>query len=128
MNLLKWIFVDYGDHATFLHIRDTLSRFSEIVFIGSKKREEQTAEMVRETMISNWLAVFGAPEILLVDKDKRFIGEICQDFCTGHNIISQTSIPGHHQSLGATERRRAHFRGIIDHIIDKTRRAAKSTF
>ena len=73
--------------------------------------------MARETMISNWLAVFGAPDILVVDKDERFIGEIFQDFCTYHNIVLQTAIPGHRQSLGATERRRAHFRGIIDHII-----------
>ena len=68
-------------------------------------------------MILNWIAVFGTTEILLVGKDKRFTGGIFQDFCADRNIISQTVIPGHHQSLGATERRRAHFRGIIDHII-----------
>ena len=67
--------------------------------------------------ISNRLAVFGAPDILVVGKDKRFTGEIFQDFCTARNITLQTVIPGHHQSLGATERRHAHFRGIIDHII-----------
>ena len=33
-------FVDYGDFATFLRIRDTFSRFSVIVFIGTKKKEE----------------------------------------------------------------------------------------
>ena len=68
-------------------------------------------------MISNWLAVFGTPDILVVDKDKRFVGEIFQDFCTHRNITLQTVIPGHHQSLGATERRHGHFRGILDHII-----------
>ena len=73
--------------------------------------------MVRETVISNWLAVFGTPDILVVDKDKRFTGEIFQDFCTSRNITLQTVIPGHHQSLGATERTHAHFRGIIDHVI-----------
>ena len=40
-------------------------------FLGTKKRGEQTAGMVREAVISNWLAVFGAPEILIVDKDKK---------------------------------------------------------
>merc|ERR1712112_176904 len=40
-----------------------------------------------------------------------------QDFCTHRNITLQTVIPGHHQSLGATERRHGHFRGILDHII-----------
>ena len=110
-------FVDYGGHATFLHIQDTFSRFSVIRFLGAKKRDEQTAEMVRETVISNWLAVFGAPEILIADKDKRFIGKVRQAFCTTRNITLQAVIPGHRQSLGATGRRRAHFRGIVDRII-----------
>ena len=110
-------FVDYGGCATFLHIQDTSSRFSVAILLGTKKREEQTAEMAREAVISNWLAVFGAPDILIVDKDERSIGNIFQDFCTSRNITLQTVIPGHHQSLGATERRHAHFRGIIDHII-----------
>ena len=55
--LVEMDFADYGDHATFLYIQDTFSRFSVIAFIGTKKLEEQTAEMVRETMISNWIAV-----------------------------------------------------------------------
>ena len=85
--LVEMDFGDYGDHATFLHIRDTFSRFSVVIFLGTKKREEQTAEMVRETVISNWLAVFGAPDILVVDKDKRFVGKIFQDFCTHTAIL-----------------------------------------
>ena len=66
--------------------------------------------MVRETVISNWLAVFGAPEILLVGEDKRFAGWVFKDFRTDRNIISQTVIPGHQQSQGAKERKHAHFR------------------
>ena len=30
--------VDYGDYVTFLHIHDTLSRFSVVVFTGPRKR------------------------------------------------------------------------------------------
>ena len=77
----------------------------------------ETEEMVRKTMISNWLSVLGAPDILIVDKDKRFIGEAFRGFRTLRNITLQTVIPGHHQSLGATERTHAYFRGIIDRII-----------
>ena len=44
-------FVDYGDHATFLHIQGAFSRFSMVIFLGAKKRDEQTAEMVGEAMI-----------------------------------------------------------------------------
>ena len=67
-------FVDYGDFAAFLNIQDTLSRFSAIILMGSKKNEEQTAEMVRGEAISNWMAMFGAPGIIVVDKDSRFVG------------------------------------------------------
>ena len=97
------------------------SRTRFLVFQWRFSRKKETRRTNRGNgqwaMISNWLAVFGAPDILVVDKDKRFIGEIPQDFCTYHNIVMQTVIPRHHQSLGATERRRVHFRGIIDHII-----------
>ena len=48
-------FVDYGNQATFLHIRDTFSRFPLITFTGTKKKEEQTAEMAKETVISEWV-------------------------------------------------------------------------
>ena len=33
-------FVEYGDYAEFLHIRDTFSRFSVAVFIGTEKRAD----------------------------------------------------------------------------------------
>ena len=109
--------VDYGDFPTSLHIQDTFSRFSAIIFTGAKKKEEQTSEMARGKVIPSCLAVCGAPEIIVVGKDSEFTGEIVQDFCTCRNIVLETVIPGHHQSLGATERRRGHFRTIIDHII-----------
>ena len=36
--LVEMYFVDYGDYAAFLHIQDTFSRFSVVVFTGSKKK------------------------------------------------------------------------------------------
>ena len=36
--LVEMDFADYGDLSTFLHIRDTFSRFSAIVFRGEKER------------------------------------------------------------------------------------------
>ena len=38
IGMVKMDFVDYGDYAAFLHIRDTFSRFPALVFIGTKKR------------------------------------------------------------------------------------------
>ena len=58
-----------------------------------------------------------APGIIVVDKDSSSTGGIFQDFRTARNIALQTVIPGHHQSLGATERRSGHFRMITDHTI-----------
>ena len=39
-------FVDYGDLSTFLHIQDTFRDFQRL-FLGAKKKEKQTAGMVR---------------------------------------------------------------------------------
>ena len=47
-------FVDYGGQATFLHIRDTFSRFPVITFMGTKRKEEKTAEMTKGNVISEW--------------------------------------------------------------------------
>ena len=84
--------------------------------MGTKK-EKQTSEMVRWNAISNWSAVFGAPEITVADIDSRFFWEVFLEFCTARDIILQVVIPGHRPSLGATELRRGLFRTIIDHSV-----------
>ena len=58
-NLAEMDSAYYGDYAAFLHIQETISRFSVGVFTGAKKKDGQTAEMARESAISQWLAVFG---------------------------------------------------------------------
>ena len=73
--------------------------------------------MVRSSAIPNWLAVFGAPEIMVTDEESRFIGKASRGFLNARNIVSQTVIPGHRQSLGATERSHGLFRSIIDHVM-----------
>ena len=96
---------------------DTLFAIFRSSIYGGEEKDGRTAEMVREAAISHWLAVFGAPEIIASDKDMRFIGKVFQEFRTSLKIALQTVIPGHHQSLGATERRIGHLGMIIDHII-----------
>ena len=78
--LVEMAFLDYGDLGTFLRIQDTFPRFSAIVFMGAKKQEEQTPEMVRGNAISNWLSAFGAPEIMATDEDSMFIGGVLRNF------------------------------------------------
>ena len=67
--LVEMHFADYGDYAAFLHIRDTFARFRVSVFIREKEKGDRTAEMSCGSEIPNWLAVFGAPGILVVRKD-----------------------------------------------------------
>ena len=39
--LVEMDFADYGDLATFLHMRDTFSRFSASVFVGAKRKNDR---------------------------------------------------------------------------------------
>ena len=101
-----------------LRIHDTFPRPPTIICIGGPgSKEEQTAEMVRGKAISNWSAVFGAPEITVAGKDSRFVGKAVQEFCTARIIIPQAVNPGRRPSFGATERRHGSFRTIIDHVV-----------
>ena len=59
IELVEMDFADYGIHAAFLHIQDTFSSFSVVIFMGTKKKEEQTAEMVKERAISERIAFSG---------------------------------------------------------------------
>ena len=80
--LVEMDFAGYGDFVAFLNARGSFSRLHAAIFTGTKKKEEQTAEMVRLKEIPNWSAAFGAPEIIVVDKDARFTGGLFQEFCT----------------------------------------------
>ena len=107
-------FSDYGDLESFLRIQATFPDSRRSRLRGRKrKKEEQTTVMVGENAISNWPAVFGAPEIMAGGKDPRFIGKVFHGFCTARNIVLQTVIPGHRQSLGATERRHGFFDQLL---------------
>ena len=72
--LVEMDFADYGDLSTSQHIRDTFPRFSAIACMG-EKTEEQASGIVRESAISNWVEVFGAPGIIAGNKDAGFIGK-----------------------------------------------------
>ena len=61
--------VDIGGHANFPHIEDNSSQFSTIVFTGSKKKEENTDEIIRDTMLANWIGIFWKTAIIITDND-----------------------------------------------------------
>ena len=115
-------FVYYGGYSVFLHVRDTFFTILWHRFYGGQEKDEQTAEMARCKGISNLLSAFVAPAIIAVSKDSGFTGGFFQDFCTSRNIALQAVIHGHQQRLGATERRREHFRMIIDRVAGNKKR------
>ena len=90
--LVEMDFVDYGGSCDLLAHPGHFFSFFGGDFLGAKKLEE-TAEVVRETAISNWLAVFGAPGILVAGKEKRFIVEILHDLCASPNSTLQAVSP-----------------------------------
>ena len=78
--LAEMDFSDYGDHANFLLIRDTFSRFPAITFLDTKRKGEQTAEMAEESVISGRIYFVWAPGIMMVGKDSGFAGRAFQIF------------------------------------------------
>ena len=114
--LVEMDFVDYGDYAAFLQIQGNFSRLPVAVFIGTKKKGEQTSEMARETTISHGLAASGAPDILIVYNDMGY-WVVLPRSPPSRNIALLTFIPGHRRSLGAAGRRLGHYRAIADHIV-----------
>ena len=119
-------FADYGDPETLLHLRDTFSRYSMVTFIGTKTKTEQTADTVVNAILTNWVSFARTPDIILPDKDSTAIASKVSQFCNVRYITLQKVIPGHRQSLGATESRNMHFKGIKQKILDKrkSRKAA----
>ena len=74
---------------------------------------------VSNAVLTSWLSFFGAPGILLTDKDTRIIGSELPQLRNGQNITPQTVTPCHRQCLGSTDRRRMYSRGIMRRILDK---------
>ena len=80
----------------FLHIQgDFLPSF-----YGNKEKGSAIGRNGPGGVIPNWLSVFGAPEIIVVDREPMPIEEVFHDFCTSRNIALQAVIPGHRQSSG----------------------------
>ena len=98
--LVEMGFADYGACVASLHAHDTFPRFSVVVFTGAEKKDVGTVGIVREAAISHGSSAFGAPEIIVVDIDLVFTGEVFQEFRTPRNIVLQAVIHGHRQSSG----------------------------
>ena len=79
-------------------------------------------EMAKGGVIPDWVAIFGAPGIMMTGEDSVVIGVVAvwggrREFCTSRYVIRQSEIPWNLQSLGTTGRRRGLFRAIAAHVI-----------
>ena len=77
--LVEMDFVDYGDYSEFLQIRDSLSRFSVVVYSEKRKRARR-AEIGSESAISHLSAALGDPVIIVWSRDMGFIAKVFQDY------------------------------------------------
>ena len=112
IELVEMDFVDIGGRATFSAYSGYFFRVAlELLALG-RKEKRTNGEKVRAAMISNWLIIFGTPDIIMVDKDTRFDGNSRREFCYDRNITRRTVIPAHRQSLGGGEGRQRLFMGI----------------
>ena len=68
-------FVDFVDTPSF-YTSKTHFRYSPHRYLRGEEKGGQTAGMFRVVAIPNWLSVFGAPGIIVVGRDLRFVGEI----------------------------------------------------
>ena len=72
--LAEMDFADYGDCAAFLRIRDAFPRFPAIVLRWLKRKKNKRQKWFGKKATRNRSATFGAPGIIVVDKESRFIG------------------------------------------------------
>ena len=109
--LVEMDFVAYGDMATFLHLKDTFRDIQRLYLLVIGRRWRNTAGKVVDVILTHWVRVFDTPDIIIADKGPRFTDAEVAQFLRGRNITLQPVIPGHHQSVGATERRRRYCKG-----------------
>ena len=83
------------------------------------KRNEGTADKAARDVLPNCISCFIRPDIILSDRDSRFVGSEFARFRNGKSVTLQTVIPGRHQSLGATEMGHMYFKDITTQTIDK---------
>ena len=61
-------FLPHGRQATCLHLQDTSPRYPTIIFIGSKKKTERTADKAPGAILTHWVVFLRTLDIILEDK------------------------------------------------------------
>ena len=86
-------------HRYILQIQDVLSRF--LIF---KACEDSTAKTAAETLLDEWVAIFGVPKRLRSDRGRHFVNDVFEEICSRTGIEHKLGSPEHPESQAQVER------------------------
>ena len=106
----------YG-HKYIIGIVDVFSRF--IMLIPAKNTE---SKYIIDSLLKHWVAIFGAPKMIISDGGSNLNSKIMSSFCAKFNVTKKTTCPYHPQSNGIIERS---FRTIKDMVYASCKSSGK---
>ena len=90
------------DKTYILHLIDHAKRYSAAAVAKSKKKED-----IAEAVIKYWIAIFGAPRVILSDNGIEFNNELLREVCEQFNITMKSTAAETPRSNGITEQKNA---------------------
>jgi len=82
-----------------LLIGDTFSKFIQAISL-----KDQTAPVIADAFLKNWVYIHGTPSYLLTDQGSNVDGQLMRDICTTLGIEKRRSSAYHSQGNGFAER------------------------
>lgn len=104
----------YTNKRYILTLQDDLSKFSLAFAL-----EAHDAGTVAKTLMTNYICIFGTPQIIVTDQGTNFISALFQNMCKLLKIKRLTSTAYHPQTIGALERWHRPLAEYLRNYIDK---------
>ena len=104
----------YNKHIL-LHLIDHATRLSASSVLASKKTEK-----IIESILQNWIAVYGTAEKFLSDNGGEFCNPEFINLCEGFNITVKTTAAESPWSNGLVERHNQIIASMLDKVIEDT--------
>ena len=102
-----------------MHLIDHATRYSAAAVVKSKKKED-----IAEAISKNWVAIFGAPRVILSDNGGEFNNELLHEVCEQFNITVKSTVAEAPWSNGIVERNNA----VLGKIIKKLKLDINNTY
>ena len=90
------------DKTYILHLINHAKRYSAAAVAKSKKKED-----IAKAVIKYWIAIFGAPRVILSDNGVEFNNELLREVCEQFNITMKSTAAETPRSNGITEQKNA---------------------